>query len=89
LHLRPHGIVDPSWLSNGCVVCDRLMGQFYEHDAWADGEIVAEFPVRLTERWRSMLDEGRGDDYGRIRPPASGRHASGCVLPLMRDRVTS
>ncbi len=55
--------LERSYLSNGCVACDRLMGQFFEHDAWDDGEIVAEFPLTLSERWRRAIlgEDGEGE----------------------------
>ena len=37
------------YLSNGCVHCGALIGEFYEHDAWDAQETVCEFSIRIDE----------------------------------------
>lgn len=54
------------YLSNGCFACDRLMGRHYDHDATEDGEIIAEVPVLLTDRWRTLIDIAACTSHWRI-----------------------
>lgn len=44
-----------AYLSNGCVHCDALIGEFYEHDAWFDQRTVCVFSIRIDERWYHEL----------------------------------
>ena len=50
-----------SYLSNGCVRCGALMGEFYESHAWDDEETVCEFQTRMDENWRAAIQQR--DDY--------------------------
>ena len=44
-----------SYLSNGCIHCDALIGEFFEHHAWDDQETVCEFTIRVDELWRRAI----------------------------------
>jgi hypothetical protein len=52
------------YLSNGCAHCDRLMGAFYEHEAWDDVTTVCEFPMRLSDQWRDAVADD--EMYGEV-----------------------
>jgi competence protein CoiA len=51
-----------SYLSNGCAHCDRLLGEFYEHDAWEDA--TTEFSMRLSDQWRAAVEAD--EKYGEV-----------------------
>lgn len=51
-----------SYLSNGCVHCDALIGQFYEHHAWEGQETKHAFPAQLTDRWAQALAAAYGEE---------------------------
>lgn len=45
------------YLSNGCVHCDALIGEFHEHGAWENQEVVCKFPIRVNEPWRRAIQD--------------------------------
>lgn len=45
---------DRSYLSNGCIHCDALIGAFYEHEAWGERTLNA-FNCVIDEQWLSAL----------------------------------
>jgi hypothetical protein len=51
-----------SYLCNGCYHCDRIIGEFFEHDAYQDQEVVCSFPIRLLEPWKQAIDQHYGYD---------------------------
>jgi hypothetical protein len=57
------------YLSNGCVRCDSLVGQFFEHDAWYDEETVCVFPIRISERWREAIERDGYEVGWAVYPP--------------------
>ena len=52
-----------SYLSNGCILCDSLMGEHFEIDARYNEETVCVFPISISEQWRQAI-EGRGYEVG-------------------------
>jgi hypothetical protein len=59
------------YLSNGCAHCDRLVGEFFEHDAWDDATTVCEFPMCLSDPWRDAVEaDDRGVAWGVYDPHA-------------------
>lgn len=49
-----------SYLSNGCPSCDRIFGEFFEHDVWDVEQTTAQFTFQLTDSWRrALMDDGR------------------------------
>ncbi|WP_457089918.1 competence protein CoiA [Microvirga sp. P5_D2] len=54
--------VDQTYMSNGCVRCDRLIGEHYEHDAWGIDETLHTFPMWITRERLKALRESRGYD---------------------------
>lgn len=44
-----------SYLSNGCVHCDALFGQFHESEAFNDRETILVTALPLDEGWQEML----------------------------------
>lgn len=64
---------DGSYLSNGCYRCDRIIGEFFEHDAYGEQVVVCEFPIRLSEPWRKAIDLHYGyDDSWAVYAPDGG-----------------
>jgi competence protein CoiA len=60
-----------SYLSNGCAHCDRLIGDFFGHDAWDTAETVCEFPICLSDQWRGAVEaDERGIAWGIYEPHA-------------------
>ena len=55
-----------AYLSNGCAHCGALIGEFHEHEAWHDQEVVSEFAIVIDERWRAAIrdHDGYGDRWG-------------------------
>ncbi len=49
-----------SYLSNGCHHCDALIGEFFEHDAWDDQEVIHEITAPLDEAWREAMVQDDG-----------------------------
>jgi hypothetical protein len=50
--------LERSYLSNGCVHCDVLIGAHYEFNALYKEEVCS-FSIRISERWRQAI-EGNG-----------------------------
>ena len=50
-------------MSNGCAHCGALIGEFFEHEAWDDQKEVANFRIRITDRWRRAIEDA-GYDAG-------------------------
>lgn len=50
------------YLSNGCYRCDRIIGEFFEHYAYEDQDIVCSFPIRLSKPWKQAIDQHNGYD---------------------------
>jgi hypothetical protein len=38
-------------MSNGCFRCDKIAGQFYEHDPWGVDETVHTVPMWIARGW--------------------------------------
>jgi hypothetical protein len=49
-----------SYMSNGCARCDRLFGEFFEHDAYYNDERTFTFPMIISEGWRRAIEEQDG-----------------------------
>jgi hypothetical protein len=45
-----------SYLSNGCIRCDRIVGRFYEHEAWDRQEIMLCLPMTLSAQWKHVIE---------------------------------
>jgi competence protein CoiA len=54
--------VEQTYMSNGCVRCDRLIGEHYEHDAWGIDETLHTFPMWITRKRLKALRKSRGYD---------------------------
>lgn len=50
-----------SYLSNGCIHCDALIGQFHEHEAWSDQSEVLRVPISMSDGWRAAI--AHSDNY--------------------------
>jgi hypothetical protein len=48
--------VGRSYLSNGCIRCDRIIGRFYEHEAWGDQEVMLRLPMTLSSQWKDVIE---------------------------------
>lgn len=54
--------MEASYLSNGCVRCDRIFGQHFEAAERYNEQTVREVPILASQRWRDMLTRGQDDD---------------------------
>jgi len=43
-----------SYLSNGCVGCDRIYGDFHVHEHWQSEVELARFPIQLSGQWLQL-----------------------------------
>jgi Competence protein CoiA-like family len=48
------------YVSNGCFLCDELIGEFYEHDAWDEQETVLALVIRISKQWQSAIESHCG-----------------------------
>lgn len=72
--LRQHGIgaikrrfsktAKGSYLSNGCVHCDALQGQFFDHEHWYEAEPAYTVETELSDRWACQLFSKRPANTG-------------------------
>lgn len=58
-----------AYLSNGCIRCDRLVGEFFEIHARQDEEMVCAFPIRISERWRQAIESNDYQGGWGVYPP--------------------
>jgi competence protein CoiA len=59
-----------AYLSNGCIRCDGLIGQFFEIHARYDEETICVFPIRISERWRAaIIKDGHEVGWAVYAPP--------------------
>ena len=49
-----------SYLSNGCVHCDAIFGQFYDHDDGSTGEKICEFAIAIDGQWLEAIHNRDG-----------------------------
>lgn len=71
--LRRHGIgvvkprysktVGGEYMSNGCVHCDALQGQFFEHEYAYDGKKAFETEVEFKAEWGPLLTRAKSQIY--------------------------
>lgn len=61
-----------SYMSNGCVHCDRLMGEIFAHEVWDLNEEIIAFPIRISKEWKAAIEghEGFGASWG-VYPPTT------------------
>lgn len=72
IKLRYSATQQRTYVSNGCIHCDALVGQFYEHLAWDQQKEVLAVPVRIDERWIQITEErGHGGDGWFVHPVPS------------------
>ena len=45
-----------SYVSNGCVRCDRLFGEHFEIDARFDEDTICVFPIRISQQWQHAIE---------------------------------
>ncbi|RJT28209.1 hypothetical protein D3227_34625 [Mesorhizobium waimense] len=55
------------YLSNGCVHCDSLIGEFYELDAGRDEEPLDTYQVRVADGWKEVIDSRGWQDTWSVR----------------------
>lgn len=53
-----------SYLSNGCIHCDALIGEWYESEAWDNQQEVCSFVIRIDNRWRQALEANPAQEQG-------------------------
>jgi hypothetical protein len=54
-----------AYVSNGCVRCDRLQGEFFDHEVCDVEEPLCHFTVTLSEKWRhAILNHHEGAEPG-------------------------
>lgn len=53
-----------SYFSNGCLPCDRLFGEFFEHEAWHEQEVLCRFRIRISEEWLEAINGSDGFEAG-------------------------
>ncbi|HEX9809623.1 MAG TPA: hypothetical protein VGC25_08460, partial [Alphaproteobacteria bacterium] len=61
-----------SYMSNGCFHCDRLIGEFFDHEVWDTQEEIVAFPIRISKEWKAAIEghEGFGATWG-VYPPTA------------------
>jgi len=75
-----------SYLSNGCVRCDRLIGQGFEHDAWDEQETLCAFPIQMSEQWRHAIESHDGYEANwSVYPPVDRGTAKGSAASPTSD----
>jgi hypothetical protein len=63
-----------AYVSNGCIHCDSIVGQFFEHDVYDVEEPLCRFPIAISEQWRraiTMKHDGSEPGWG-IYPDSGG-----------------
>jgi competence protein CoiA len=75
-----------SYLSNGCVRCDRLFGEAYGSEVWDKQEEIYSFRVQLTDPWRNAMQRSLewliGDEPDRLKK-AVGHLPGWWIMPTL------
>jgi len=61
--LRDLGVIKPrfshmqnrSYVSNGCVRCDRIFGEHFEYEAKVNQEVLCSVPIQVSSDWRDAI----------------------------------
>lgn len=56
--------MEASYLSNGCVKCDRIFGQHFEIAERYNEQVICEMPILASGRWRDIFTRGQEDLWG-------------------------
>lgn len=56
IKLRDSKTEGRSYLSNGCVRCDRLMGEFFVTPVCAFDEVLHSYDIRISPQWRKAIE---------------------------------
>jgi hypothetical protein len=49
-----------SYVSNGCLHCNALIGEYHEYKAWDEQETVFAFSLQVSKQWKSAIESHCG-----------------------------
>jgi len=52
-----------SYVSNGCVRCDKIFGEFFEYETWDKQDTLCSVPIRISSDWREAIARASDFDF--------------------------